>query len=215
VFPLKDNIPTENFPVVTVALIVANAIVYFFFQHGLLGLPSGGEAGGLIGFNWQFHNCWVIGLEAAGSYLWLDESVDRNITFPGSGGPIVISSHSSFETQYLATFAPRIGYSFGNWLPYITGGLAVGNLDFDQHLQNGGYFSGGGVDKTHAGWMLGGGLQYALNSRWSVRAQYQYIDLGSVHFQAPGEPTGAVAFSTDNSASLREHNASFALIFGF
>ncbi len=44
-FPIKDNIPTENFPVVTVALIVANAIVYFFFQHGLLGLPSGGDAG--------------------------------------------------------------------------------------------------------------------------------------------------------------------------
>ena len=39
-FPLKDNIPTERFPVVTVALIVANAIVYFFLQDGLLGLPA-------------------------------------------------------------------------------------------------------------------------------------------------------------------------------
>ena len=28
-FPLKDNIPTEHFPVVTVAFIVANVIVYF------------------------------------------------------------------------------------------------------------------------------------------------------------------------------------------
>ena len=37
-FPLKDNIPTENFPVVTVALIVANAIVYFFFQFPLMVL---------------------------------------------------------------------------------------------------------------------------------------------------------------------------------
>jgi membrane associated rhomboid family serine protease len=40
VFPLKDNIPTERFPIVTVALIVANVIVYLLLQHGLLGLPQ-------------------------------------------------------------------------------------------------------------------------------------------------------------------------------
>jgi membrane associated rhomboid family serine protease len=32
VFPLKDNIPTERFPIVTVAIIVANVVIYFFFQ---------------------------------------------------------------------------------------------------------------------------------------------------------------------------------------
>jgi membrane associated rhomboid family serine protease len=42
VFPLKDNIPTERFPVVTVALMVVNVLAYFFFQHGeiTLGDPS-------------------------------------------------------------------------------------------------------------------------------------------------------------------------------
>jgi membrane associated rhomboid family serine protease len=42
VFPLRDNIPTEHFPVVTVALIVANVLMYFFFQKGgiSLGEPS-------------------------------------------------------------------------------------------------------------------------------------------------------------------------------
>jgi membrane associated rhomboid family serine protease len=40
VFPLKDNIPTERFPVVTVALIAANVLVYLFLQKGLLGLPQ-------------------------------------------------------------------------------------------------------------------------------------------------------------------------------
>ena len=41
--PLKDNIPTVNFPIVTVALIVLNIGMYFFFQHGdvSLGEPSG------------------------------------------------------------------------------------------------------------------------------------------------------------------------------
>ncbi len=39
-FPLKDNIPTDHFPVVTVLFIVANVLVYFFLQDGLLGLPE-------------------------------------------------------------------------------------------------------------------------------------------------------------------------------
>jgi membrane associated rhomboid family serine protease len=44
-FPLRDNIPTEHFPFVTVALILANCFVYFFLQGGLLGLPDGGAGG--------------------------------------------------------------------------------------------------------------------------------------------------------------------------
>jgi membrane associated rhomboid family serine protease len=33
VFPIKDNIPTDQFPVVTVALIAINVIVFLFWQH--------------------------------------------------------------------------------------------------------------------------------------------------------------------------------------
>jgi len=42
VFPLKDNIPTIRFPVVTVTLIALNVIAYFFWQRGgiTLGDPS-------------------------------------------------------------------------------------------------------------------------------------------------------------------------------
>jgi membrane associated rhomboid family serine protease len=47
-FPLRDNIPTEHFPIVTVLIIVANCIVYFFLQDGFLGLPDGGAGG-----NWS------------------------------------------------------------------------------------------------------------------------------------------------------------------
>ena len=41
-FPLRDNIPTEHFPVVTVLLIAANCFVYFFLQDGLWQLPETG-----------------------------------------------------------------------------------------------------------------------------------------------------------------------------
>jgi len=37
-FPFKDNIPTDRFPVVTVALIALNVIAYFFWQQGGISL---------------------------------------------------------------------------------------------------------------------------------------------------------------------------------
>ena len=41
-FPLKDNIPTDRFPFVTVTIIALNVIAYFFWQKGglTLGDPS-------------------------------------------------------------------------------------------------------------------------------------------------------------------------------
>jgi membrane associated rhomboid family serine protease len=38
VFPLRDNIPTDRAPYVTIALIVANVLMYFLFQHGTISL---------------------------------------------------------------------------------------------------------------------------------------------------------------------------------
>jgi membrane associated rhomboid family serine protease len=40
--PLKDNVPTAGFPVVTVGLIVANVLFYFLYQHGgITTVPEG------------------------------------------------------------------------------------------------------------------------------------------------------------------------------
>jgi len=41
--PLKDDIPTRRTPVLTIALIVANVLVYFLFQQGLIGLGDQGN----------------------------------------------------------------------------------------------------------------------------------------------------------------------------
>jgi membrane associated rhomboid family serine protease len=41
VIPLKDNVPTSSFPVVTVALIAANVLFYFLYQHGGITVPEG------------------------------------------------------------------------------------------------------------------------------------------------------------------------------
>jgi membrane associated rhomboid family serine protease len=41
--PLKDDIPTRRFPIVTVVLIAINVIVYFAFEQGLWGLGDVGN----------------------------------------------------------------------------------------------------------------------------------------------------------------------------
>ena len=60
-FPLKDNIPTDRFPVVTVVLIALNVIVYFLFQDGLWSLPEGGASGDWPISTYAYIPCTVTG----------------------------------------------------------------------------------------------------------------------------------------------------------
>ena len=188
---------------------------------------DGGEAGGIIGYNFQMSH-WVFGLEFDGGALWARESHNSGIFFAsgGTGGEFSISS--SFQTNYLVTGGARVGYAFCRWLPYVTGGAAGGNLDFKQMIRsnfgNGGAFyrQGGSSSDDNIGWMVGGGLEYAITNHWRVRGQYQYIDLGDTSFDSfgvgpnrPPAPNLLGGFTGHHEASLTEHNASVALIFGF
>jgi membrane associated rhomboid family serine protease len=42
-FPLKDDIPTRRFPVLTIGIIVICTVVYFVFEHGLWSLGATGN----------------------------------------------------------------------------------------------------------------------------------------------------------------------------
>jgi outer membrane immunogenic protein len=176
---------------------------------------SGFEAGGLIGYNFQWRN-WVFGVEAAGGYLWLDNSHQTEVfNIP----PPFIDSYdvaTSFRSHYLFTFGPRIGYALCRWLPFVTGGLAVGDLDFFQRIHDDTvvFNEEGSATETNLGWMIGGGLEYAITDHWRVRGQYQYLDLGSVDFNSAGNAP-YTGYTVHHEASLKEHNASFALIYGF
>ena len=176
---------------------------------------SGFEAGGLIGYNYQLNNKWVFGFEAAAGYTWLDETNDTGPIAPAGSISTYSDLHTSFRTNYLITAGPRIGYAFCKWLPYVTGGLAASDVHFSQEIVESDivFNEGGHKNDTKVGWMIGGGLQYAVADHWSVRAQYQYVDLGSLGFNSAGDtdPT----YLGKHDLSLREHNASFAIIYGF
>jgi membrane associated rhomboid family serine protease len=48
VFPLKDNIPTDRLPIVTILLIAANVLVYFVLQHG--GFAHGPSSASVVDY---------------------------------------------------------------------------------------------------------------------------------------------------------------------
>lgn len=174
---------------------------------------SGAELGGLLGFNWQLGH-WVIGAEAAGGYMWLRDSFSE--TFSDNEFESTVRVSGSFKTHYLATFGGRLGYAMCRWLPYVTGGLAIGDTDFDGQvlIQNDdGFRWNGGRSETRTGWFIGGGLEYMLTNHWRLRGQYQYIDLGSSGFTR--DDNFDEGFITHRSVNLREHNVQLAIIYGF
>jgi membrane associated rhomboid family serine protease len=91
VFPLKDNIPTENFPVVTVLLIVTNVLAYFFFQHGeiTLGDPSNAS---------YVHNLW--------DYAYIPRELTDGVQCQpvGSVGVSCTHEHTGLPALYITVF---------------------------------------------------------------------------------------------------------------
>jgi outer membrane immunogenic protein len=121
---------------------------------------SGGLVGGTAGYNYQIGNA-VIGLE--GDIDW----ANLNGTTTSTGCPVGCSTSDS----WLSTVRGRAGYAFGGILPYITGGLALGDI----RAATPGF---AGASDTNAGWTAGGGIEFALPGNWSAKAEYLHVDLG-------------------------------------
>jgi outer membrane immunogenic protein len=120
---------------------------------------SGGQVGGTAGYNWQFGNA-VLGVE--GDLDWSKISGTSNsIGCPGC----------STSDSWLSTVRGRAGYAFGGIMPYLTGGLAVGDIKASAP----GF---AGDSATNAGWTVGGGLEVALPGNWSAKAEYLHVNLG-------------------------------------
>jgi outer membrane immunogenic protein len=120
---------------------------------------SGGLVGGTLGYNWQAGQV-VFGLETD-----LDWS---NIKGSAPCGITTCSTNNTF----LGTFRGRLGYAaWDRVLPYITGGLAYGNIN-----TNVAAFGSG--SSTRAGWTLGGGVEFAIAGPWTAKVEYLYADLG-------------------------------------
>ena len=76
------------------------------------------------------------------------------------------------KNSWLATGRGRLGYAcFNNWLPYLSGGLAMGDIKATNLALS-------SANKTKMGYALGASVEYAMWSNWSVKLEYLYVDLG-------------------------------------
>ena len=124
---------------------------------------NGGLVGGTLGYNWQVNQV-VLGLEGDGS--WAD--IHGSTAGIGLGCDLTCSA----KLDALGTVRGRFGVAFGNFLPYVTGGLAVGDIHGSESLLGSG-------SSTEAGWTAGGGIEAKVSDAWSIKAEYLYADLGN------------------------------------
>jgi outer membrane immunogenic protein len=72
----------------------------------------------------------------------------------------------------------------GGWLPYITGGLAVSEVQAWDAL------TPASGSAFRAGWTIGAGIEAVLAQNWTLKLEYLYMDLGSAQLfdVVPGVP---------------------------
>jgi outer membrane immunogenic protein len=121
---------------------------------------SGGVIGGTAGFNWQTGQV-VLGIE--GDVDWSGVSGSTS-TFCFAG--------CATRNDWLGTVRGRVGYAWDRFLPYLTGGLAVGDINATTPG-----FSG--ATQTNLGWTVGAGVEPAIVGNWSAKAEYLHVDLGN------------------------------------
>jgi outer membrane immunogenic protein len=129
--------------------------------------PSGFQGGVQAGYNWQpGGGPWVFGIEGDIQATGADD------TF----------APWKFSNPWFGTVRGRAGYALNNILFFGTGGLAFGELR--------GETFGLAESHTTAGWTLGFGSEVGLDSHWSAKIEYLYIDLSESRFGITGMSNG-------------------------
>ena len=164
-------------------------------------------AGGQIGCNLWQNDRWVFGIEGQAS--WADVKGDA----PDPGQTFLPPGFRT-EIDILGSISARFGYAFGatgQTLVFIKGGAAfvheqyftvssailANNNQTDEHLR--------------WGWMVGAGVEQALSSNWSVKAEYNFNHFGTKTHEFCNE----FGSCTDLGVRQRIHLVKFGLNYRF
>lgn len=142
---------------------------------------GGGFGGGQIGYNWQTGS-WLLGLETdiQGADIGSTSTSPHTINSgPGAGLNIIRTAQDHID--WFGTVRGRMGYVTGGVLLYGTGGVAYGHTgsNFNNTILLLNESIGGSASSTQAGWVAGGGIEWAFARQWSLKGEYLHVDLGS------------------------------------
>jgi outer membrane immunogenic protein len=136
---------------------------------GTLDLTSsGGFGGGQIGYNWQTSN-WVFGIEADIAWASIEGQVNASVAG--------LSASAGTKLEWFGTVRGRLGYAWDRFMMYATGGYAYGNTKTSASAAGLGLAASFTSNHSKSGWAVGGGFEYALTNRVSVKTEYLYLDL--------------------------------------
>ncbi len=152
--------------------------------YGDRGTASSILGGLQAGYNWQGSGGrWVAGVEASLSGVYSDSTNTCLMAHPA-----ILSANCHVEHDALATLTGRLGYTLGDnqqTLLYVRGGAAWlrsqttvmtnGDTPLEPTFDRG----------IHAGWIVGAGVEHALNARWSVTAGYDFASFGIGEMPTP------------------------------
>ena len=153
---------------------------------------DGGAVGGGVGYNWQT-GAWVFGVEGDISYANITGSALKNDVFT----PPCTEQGCTAEVNWFGTGRLRLGYAAGNWLPYLTGGIAFGGVKGTADLGACGMVTFCRFDETRVGYTVGGGTEVALGGGWSGKVEALYVNLGTPDF---------------NKSSVKSDNVDFGVV---
>jgi outer membrane immunogenic protein len=162
-----------------------------------------GAIGGLqAGYNWQ-SGLWLLGLE--GDWQWSNEESTRSSQFIGTGPFAGVRFNSSDQDRIrnLATVRGRVGYVYGDYLWFATGGAAWSRVESNLAITGAAFATSASLSTTRSGWTVGGGVETLLAPNWSAKLEYLYVDLGSIN-NVEVTPAAALGAFTANE-KVSEH----------
>ena len=220
---VNGGVATGNSPV-TEATSLPGQFTPTFASAVYTHAPIGGLFGAQAGVNWHAAPSWVLGAEADWQWLGQSESICSYACLPSSTPPALLAIADRQALDWLATFRARLGWeSPAGSLWYVTGGAAWARVDHAMTvIGTTGFFPGGGAPYTTAnanfaqvvpGWTVGAGIETPLYGRWSLKAEYLFVDLRTTEndFTVPLDPLAQAAFPpsttavTTSSSSVRDH----------
>jgi outer membrane immunogenic protein len=185
--------------------------------------PHGFFGGFQLGYNWHLMPRWLAGLEADIDFGDVRDSDTRtgSAYIAGGGGNTFLSIAMVTGEQkinWFGTLRPRVGFLVtDNLLVYANGGLAFGHVSSTTTLSettictvalgcpvtNTGV---GSASSTRVGWTVGGGTEWALNNRWSLKTEYLYVDLGDLTYaNSPLTNGGSSIVNTTSVAHFKNN----------
>lgn len=159
------------------------------------GTAASGALGGVtFGYNWQLSNV-VFGFEADIDGSSIHNSFSGRV-IDGFGDTLTAEK----DLNYLSTIRGRLGFAFTSVLVYGTGGFAFGGVK--NSLVDVLTVPPTGTvtmqrDTTATGYVVGGGMEFLVAPRWSLKAEYLYVNLGSYMLSSLEVPPSGFTFSTN------------------